>query len=365
MAADLSPELSEVVESFLGQRAWSAEAPDPGSAPPLWAALTTELGLPGLLVEERYGGQGGAVTDLAAALVQTGRAGWCGPLVPVAGVAVDLLGRLDPGDGSGLRARVAAGGIVVPALHERDSGRALETVRTRAEVSGASAVVTGEKVFVEAGRYAEAFLVTAAAGDGAPVLCAVEREAAGVRVEPMEAVDDARGYARLVLTDAAAVPLTGAGAEGEAEGAVRDAWLLGALLVAAESVGVATRALELSVDYARTRRQFGRPVAEFQAVKHKLVEMYAELATAQGALRAAVREHASGGPGWRFAASAAKARSSDAVMHVLREAVQVHGGIGFTWEHELSRHFRRAVNNRAAYGTPVRHRELVAAESGF
>jgi alkylation response protein AidB-like acyl-CoA dehydrogenase len=150
-----------------------------------------------------------------------------------------------------------------------------------------------------------------------------------------------------------------------AAAAVHDAWLTGALLTAVDALAAADRAFRLARDYAVDRTQFGRPIASFQSVKHKLVDMYAELETATSAVLAAVAAAANEDSDWRFAASAAKVRAGDAAMFVLREAVQVHGGIGFTWEHEISHHFRRVTTARALYGTPTVHRALVAAERGF
>jgi alkylation response protein AidB-like acyl-CoA dehydrogenase len=219
--------------------------------------------------------------------------------------------------------------------------------------------VTGRKVFVDAGTQADVLLVVARHLDsqGDPVLVRVDVSASGVARTTMPAVDVGRGLADVVLDGAPGQVV----ARGEGVlAAVSDAWLVGGVLTSADGVGLATRAMELSRDYSVTREQFGRPIAAFQSVKHKLVEMYIDLQTATSAVEQALDEIDTEATVWRTSASMATARASDAVMHVVREAVQVHGGIGFTWEHELSHHFRRATTLRAVYGTPAAHRRLVA-----
>ncbi|WP_436702133.1 acyl-CoA dehydrogenase family protein [Nocardioides sp. BYT-33-1] len=359
----LSAELSPVFARFLDQRSPVEVSRLGGAAlPELWTGLVEEVGAAGLLVEDEYGGQGASLTELAAAVAETARCGWSGPLVAASGVGATLLRRVDPADAAGLRRALAEEGrVVVPALHEDGAGLALDAA-ARLDGAGATLTVRGRKTFVDSGTHADAFLVTATGAGGDVELVLVDAGAAGVRVSAMEAVDPGRGMALLDLDDAPAIPLA---AGPQVSAAVRDAWLVGALLTAVDALAAADRAFRLARDYAVDRQQFGRPVASFQSIKHKLVDMYAELETATSAVLAAVAAAGEGADDWRFAASAAKVRAGDAAMFVLREAVQVHGGIGFTWEHEISHHFRRVTAARALYGTPSAHRALVAAERGF
>lgn len=353
----LSAELSPVFARFMDQRS-PVEVSRLGGAgrPGLWAGLVEEVGAAGLLVEDEHGGQGATLTELAAAVAETSRCGWSGPLVAASGVAVTLLRLVDPADATGLRRALAEEGrVVVPAMHEDGAGVALAAT---AEFDGHT--VRGRKTFVDSGTHADAFLVPTSSTGGEVDVVLVDATAPGVRVTAMDAVDPGRGLALLDLDAAPAVLVAGG-----AGTAVRDAWLTGAVLTAVDALAAADRAFWLARDYAVDRTQFGRPVASFQSVKHKLVDMYAELATATSAVLAAVAAAADGTGDWRFAASAAKARAGDAAMFVLREAVQVHGGIGFTWEHEISHHFRRVTTARALYGTPTAHRALVAGERGF
>lgn len=363
LVPDLSPELSPVFARFMDHRS-PVDVSRLGGAvrPELWDALVSEVGAAGLLVEEEHGGQGATLVELAAAVSEAGRCGWSGPLVATAGVAVALLGRVDPVDASGLRRGIAEDGrVVVAALHEDDAGSSLDAATVVRVVDGRT-TARGRKTFVDSGTHADVLLLPAVDADGRPVLARVDAAAPGVVVEEMSAVDPGRGLAVVELRGAEVEVVAGGS---DVPAALHDAWLTGALLVAVDALGAAGRAFALARDYSVQRQQFGRPVASFQSVKHKLVDMYAELQTASAAIAAALGAAAEGSADWRFAASAAAARGGDATMAVLRESVQVHGGIGFTWEHEVSHHFRRVTAERALYGTPARHRALVATEVGF
>ncbi|WP_344611465.1 acyl-CoA dehydrogenase [Dactylosporangium salmoneum] len=310
----------------------------------------------GLLVPEHLGGQGAGLMELGSALREAGRQGWSGPLAATAGVAVHLLAAVDPDDAGGLRAAIAQGRVVVPALTEDRRGERLQTT-----VRYDDGKVRGRRTFVDSGTHAADFLFPVRAGEET-ALVLVERAAAGVEVRPQDAVDPGRGLAILDLAD---VPARVLACGPQVDSAVAEAWSLGAVLVAADAVGAAERAFELALEYAGTREQFGRSIGSFQVIKHKLVEMYAELELSRSALGEALRMADARLPGWQDAAAAAKSVVGDGSTHVLREAIQVHGGIGFTWEHELTHHFRRVMACRALYGTPASHRRSVAAARGL
>ncbi|MEO9321967.1 acyl-CoA dehydrogenase [Nocardioides sp. C4-1] len=354
---ELSAELTPVLAKFLAHRS-PVDVSRGGGAErsPLWPALVDEVGVAGLLVAEEHGGQGASLVEVGAAALECGRVGWSGPVVATAGVAASLLGALDPDDAAGLQRAVAHdGAVVVAAFHEDPRGAACTST-----ASYDAPALTARRVHVDSGTHADTVLVEAVDGDGVPVLCAVGADDA--EVVAMDSVDPGRGLARVeVRTATASVVARGP----QVPDAVADAWLVGALLSSADALGAASRVLDLARDYAVDRQQFGRPVATFQSVKHKLVDMFAELETARSMVRHALEEAAARSDGWRLAASAAAARTGDATMLVVREGVQVHGGIGFTWEHEVSHHFRRVTAARALYGTPARHRALLAEGMGF
>ncbi|WP_214103697.1 acyl-CoA dehydrogenase family protein [Acrocarpospora catenulata] len=324
-----------------------------GPGEPLWRALAEELGLHGLLLPEEAGGQGGSVADLGAALVEAGRVGLPASLLVTAGLAVPLLARTGLEHNHDLLAEIVAGrAAVAPALHEDSAGVDLDSPGTKGESR-----VSGRKQFVAAGAVATHFIVLTGTA-----LVLVEQGAPGLAVAPMPALDPGRGLAEVTLDGTPARVL----AEGDQARALAGrAFTEGALLTAADALGIGERALALAVDYAKTRTQFGRPIGAFQAIKHKLADMYAEIQTARSAVEAALDQAAAEEPGWEHTASMAKARAGDAVLHVVREAIQVHGGIGFTWEHELSHHFRRALTDVALFGTPAHHRDLVARALGM
>ncbi|MEV0153767.1 acyl-CoA dehydrogenase [Micromonospora sp. NPDC050686] len=353
----LSAEFDPVIARYLRQQASVERNRAQGAdLPELWPGLAHEVGVAGLLVPEHLSGQGAGLMELGSALREAGRQGWSGPLAATAGVAVHLLAAVDPDDDGGLRSAIAQGRVVVPALTEDRRGESLQTT-----VRYDDEAVRGRRTFVDSGTHATDFLLPVRTGDGT-ALVVVERASAGMAVRPQQAVDPGRGLATIEL---AGVPARVLARGPQVDDAVAEAWSLGALLVAADAVGAAERAFELARAYADTRRQFGRPIGSFQVVKHKLVDMYVELELSRSALREALRLADARLPGWPEAAAAAKSVVGDGSTHVLREAIQVHGGIGFTWEHELTHHFRRVMACRALYGTPVSHRRRVATARGL
>jgi alkylation response protein AidB-like acyl-CoA dehydrogenase len=358
---ELSPDLQPILARFMADVSDVDAHREPSTSAPLnWTALVEEVGVVGLLVEEEFGGQGASALELGAALLEAGRAGHGGPLLSVAGVAVRLLQGVDPTDRHGLRARIATEGLrVVPAATEtRDTFEVLTT----AVSADADGRLSGVKSFVDGGASASHLLVNALGPDEQLGLYLVEVGSPGVQVRVLDAVDLSRGVAEVSLDGAPGALLASGATVGAA---LTDAWQLGAVLNAADSLGAATRVMELSGDYAHTRTQFGRTIGSFQAVKHMIVDMYAELETAGSAVRAALRDQAAGDRDCAFSASAAAARAGDATMQVARQGIQVHGGIGFTWEHEMSHHFRRVAAARQMYGTPVQHRARVASIVGL
>ena len=218
----LSDELSPVLSRFLDQRSPIAVSRT-GSAerPALWSALATEVGVVGLLIPEAFGGQGATVVELAAAVHETGRVGWSGPLVAASGVAAHLLAALDPSDAAGLQSALASGQVVIPALHEDLQGGALATT---ARIRGGS--LAARKVHVDSGTHADGFLVPAVDDGGRCVLAFVDAADANVRAQ--ETVDAGRGLAT-VTVDGARATIVAAG--GQVLRAVEDAWLVGALQI--------------------------------------------------------------------------------------------------------------------------------------
>lgn len=328
-----------------------------------WAPLTEQIGVAGLAVPEAYGGAGGGARDVHVLMEELGRV--LSPL-PCLGSAVLTAGALlASGDEE-------ACGRLLPGLAEGTSVGALawaeqgswdaEAIRARAVPRpGGGWLVTGAKEYVldwpDIG-----VLVVAARTDAGVSLFEVAPGASGVRREPVVAMDSTRALARWVFDGAAGRLLGRDGDGGRQLEHVRD---LACAALAAEQVGAAERGLELTVEYARERVQFGRPIGSFQAVKHRLADAYVLVESARSAALGAAFA-ADEDPGALPRASAvAQSVCSEAFSAVAGEMIQLHGGIGITWEHDAHRYFKRAHGAGELFGAPAHHRARLAAGLGL
>jgi alkylation response protein AidB-like acyl-CoA dehydrogenase len=185
----------------------------------------------------------------------------------------------------------------------------------------------------------------------------VDAKDSGVEMRALSTLDQTRRQATLVLADA---PARLVGEEGRGWSVLSRVLDVAAVALACEQVGGAARVLESTVDYVKVREQFGRPVGSFQAVKHKLADMLVELESARSAAYYASSAVESGSPDLPLAASIAKTYCSTAYYHIAAESIQLHGGIGFTWEHPAHLYFKRAKGSEQLLGSPAHHRELIA-----
>jgi len=305
----------------------------------LWRTLAGDLGLAGLLVPEDRGGVGAGAREAATVLEELGRFVAPVPFLTSAVVATRVL--LGTDDSTWLP-RLAEGEItaalVVPWTAHPGSWT---------PVSGAVQPVAGA---VEA----DVFLVPAQE-DGDLVLRAVERS--DVSVERLSSLDMSRPLARVEVPAGAGTVV----ASGEAaRAAVDDALVWGAALLASEQLGLLQWCLTSTVEYGRTRVQFARPIGSFQAVKHRLADLYAEQVSAQAVARNGAACAVDGDEQARVAAHVAQAYCADAAVHAAEEALQLHGGIGMTWEHPIHLYLKRAKADQLALGTPERHRAALA-----
>src|SRR5208282_5547905 len=220
---------------------------------------------------------------------------------------------------------------------------------------------TGENAFVLDGYTADLILVAARTDAGISIF-AVDGSAPGLTRTLMETLDLTRKQARLSFTD---VPARLIGADGEGSAVLARVLDLAAVGLAAEAVGGAQRCLEMSVDYAKLRVQFGRPIGSFQAIKHKCADMLLEIESAKSAAYYAAWAAADGSDELPLVASLAKAFCSEAYFHAAAENIQIHGGIGFTWEHDAHLYFKRAKSSELLFGDPAYHRELLAQRIGI
>lgn len=332
---------------------------DTGFSEGVWSELAA-MGLLGLLVPEQYGGAGAGPVEVGVVAEELGRALFAGPYLSTAVLAVNLLGAMnDPQQCSTVLPAIAAGKTrVAVAFAEGDSTRPPAKPVTSARGAGDRTLLTGEKRFVLDADSADVLYVLAASDTG-PGIFTVDPAGPGVTVEPLTTVDQSRRLCVVRLTDAAALAVGDPGAGSDALTAALD---LSAVALLGEQAGAARRAMEMARDYANTRYQFGRAIGSFQAVKHMCADMLLESESAVSAARHVAAT--AGSPGWTADLALAQAYCSDAFVFVGATNIQVHGGIGFTWEHPAHRYLRRARSDAQLFGSPSWHRERYLREIG-
>jgi alkylation response protein AidB-like acyl-CoA dehydrogenase len=329
----------------------------PGYAEDVWRILTEQIGIGVLGLPAEADGLGGPA-ELAAVGECLGAALMPVPFLSSAVLSGQLLSRCGPA-AAGLLARTMDGCVVATALLDSDGRWNPAGLPLLARADGDGWVVDGSADFVLDGAAAAHLLVVAGTPDG-PAVFAVDPAGAGVHRHAMQTLDLGRGQAHLTMTGARATVLARGPAVTALVGAAVDLTLV---VLAAEQLGGAQAVLDLTVGYVGERRQFGRAVGSFQAVKHRCADMLVQVETARSAVHRAVEaaERADREPlALAEAASVAKAWCSDAFTRVTADAVHLHGGIGFTWEHDAHLYFRRARADAALFGDATYHRERLA-----
>ncbi|MFJ3911396.1 alkylation response protein AidB-like acyl-CoA dehydrogenase [Streptomyces sp. 2132.2] len=347
----------------------------------LWQQLARQLGLPGIAVAEEYGGVGCTPADLALACEETGRALLPSPLLATAVLAVPLITALGTdAQRSALLPPLAAGGLTAalavpgPALStalaltgenapgEWAGGGRAGGVQARPGADGGWRLY-GEAAQVLDGHSASLLLVAAHTGGFArsrTLLFLVREDAPGLARSRQATLDETRPQARIQLRDTPA-ELLGADAAGATGDGVLAALAAtgrtAAAVLAAEAVGAAGQALARTVEYVRQREQFGRPIGSFQAVKHRLADLYVHVQAARSAAYYAAWDPRQGG--------LALAQALEALRITAGEAIQLHGGIGFTWEHDAHLYFKRAAADELLFGPVHRLRAHAAHRAGL
>ena len=321
----------------------------------LWRGMA-ELGLAGLMVEEKAGGAGLELLDLALVAEILGYFAAPGPFLghSLATLALSL-GGSEAQKEHWLPPLAAGNAIATLAFLEPGGGWDPEVWGTRVSSAGAGLRISGEKLHVPAAEIADLFVVGVAGGG----LALAERGSEGVRVEAIDGVDRTRRVGRVGFEGAPANLLPGGN---EAAARVRDA---GLVLLAADAFGGAARCLELAVQYAKTRVQFGVTIDHFQAVKHQLANMAVEIEPARGLYWYAAHAFDHLPAESERHAALAKAHLTDRFMQIARDTVETHGGLGFTWECDVQIWYKRAMFDRAFFGTPALHRERAARLAGW
>ena len=317
----------------------------------LWQAAA-EVGLPGLLVPEDLGGSGLEMLDLALAFEILGDAAAPGPFLGHALATIALLHGGSPELQSKWLPRLATGEVI--------AGCAFGEERDRWEpedwsLHHADGKVTGSKRFAEVVDQTDLLLVGLEGGR----LGLVEIGAAGLEVEPIEAVDRSRGLAHLRFED---TPVTLLAADPRIAADVLDA---ARILLSADAFGAAWRLIRTTVEYAKTREQFSTPIAQFQAVKHQLANMTMEAEPMRGLIWYAAYAFDHRRDELAREATTAKAHVTDRVVQIGRDAVFLHGGIGFTWECDVHFWLKRAMHDRSWLGSPAAHRDRLARLARF
>ncbi|WP_405830646.1 acyl-CoA dehydrogenase family protein [Streptomyces sp. NBC_00105] len=343
----------------------------------LWQQLAERLGLPGLAIAEEYGGVGCAPADLALACEETGRAllpspllataVLCAPLITALGTGAQRSALLPPLAAGGLTAALAVPGPALAtalALTGDDSagqwsggGRA-GGVQARADAAGGGWRLYGEAAQVLDGHSAPLLLVAAHAGGFArsrTLLFLVREDAPGLVRSRQAVLDETRPQARIQLRNVPAELL--GDEEGDVPGALAATGRTASAVLAAEAVGAAGQALARTVEYVRQREQFGRAIGSFQAVKHRLADLYVQVQAARSAAYYAAWDPDQGG--------LALAQALEALRVTAGEAIQLHGGIGFTWEHDAHLYFKRAAADELLFGPVHRLRAHAADRAGL
>ena len=362
-------ELRSAVRGFLASK--SAEetvrglmATDAGDDHAVWRQMSDQLGLQGIAVPEEYEGAGFGYLELGIIFEEMGRALLCAPYLSTVALAAEALLRCgDEAARKDLLPALATGRAIGTLAVLEQPGRWDEAgVRTRAHRSGAGWVLDGGKRHVPDGHIADLIMVAARTPAGVS-LFAVDGEAPGLRRVPVPTLDQTRKQAHLEF---AATPARLVGDSGGGWPVIRRVLDAAAVLLAAEQVGGASRAVEMAADYAGLRIQFGRPIGSFQAVKHLCADMLTEAEAARSAAYYGLWALASGASeDLPAAASLAKVYCSAAYTKIAADAIQVHGGIGFTWEHPAHLYLKRAKSSEAMFGTPAYHRDLLAGQLGL
>jgi len=311
----------------------------------LWKSLAADLGLAGLLVPEEHGGAGASAREAAVVLEELGRFAAPVPFLTSSVVATALL--LETG--GGLLPRLASGERTAALAVPLSAGpHDAPPAAVRAEDGRLSGTVTSVAGALEA----DVLLVPARAADGVSVYAVPVSEAA---VTPVVSLDMSRQLADLEFDGAAGELLLS-----DAEPAIRRALLTGAALLASEQAGIAQWCLHTTVSYLKERRQFGRVVGGYQALKHRLADLFTDVESAGAAARYAAAALAAGDPEAELAAAVAQSYCGDLAVRAAEEAVQLHGGIGMTWEHPVHLYLKRAKADQIALGSSGSHRARLA-----
>ncbi|MGW1028564.1 acyl-CoA dehydrogenase family protein [Streptomyces sp. NPDC002577] len=352
--SDLHEELRAVARDLLGK------------AGPVTSGVEERLlarsGWLGLEVPAALDGADATFAEVAVVLEEMGRAATRSSYLGAVVLGAGTLNLLEPGPGRDESLRQIASGGALPAVAfpGGEEGHADGGTPFRIERSARGVRLYGKAAFVPDAAEADRLLLPARGLDGAPVIVDVAPRIAALGVTAQPVLDATRALA-LVRADGVEVPETSVWRfGGDPEDAVRTLLDRAAVAVACDSVGLSEAMLDATVAHARVREQFGRPIGSFQAVKHACADMLVRVSVARRLLSAAVRALAGGDPDATVAASMAKSYACAAAVDVVGKAMQLHGGMGYTWESGIHVYLKRATLNRSLFGSPSAHRRRLA-----
>ena len=361
-------ELRRAVRRFLEDKSPEVEVrrlmeTERGYDESVWKQMSEQLGLLGLAIPEEYGGSGFSFVELVVVFEEMGRALLCAPYFSTVALASSLLlaSSDDAAKADYLPGLADGTSIGAVALAEASGRWDEQGVQLTATSSGTGWTLTGEKRYVLDGHVADLVLVAARTDAGVSVF-AVERGAAGLEATPVPTMDQTRKQATVSFS---ATPARLVGRDGQGWSLLSSMLDKAAVALAAEQVGGAQRVLEMAVEYAKNRVQFGRPIGSFQAIKHKCADMLLEVESAKSAAYYAGWAASEDNDELPVVASLAKSYCSEAYFHAAAENIQIHGGIGFTWDHPAHLYFKRAKSSELLFGDPTYHRELLAQRIGL
>lgn len=361
-------QLREMVRDFLADKSPESEVrrlmeTEEGFDSVVWTQLAGELGLAGMAIPEEYGGAGYGVVEVGVVLEEMGRVLLCAPYFStVVLAATTLMASGDDAAKKDFLPGIASGELRATLAITEESGRwNVDATALRATRSGDSWTLSGTKSYVLDGATAQLLLVTALTDAGLSVF-AVDAEAEGLNRTPLFTMDQTRKQAKISFHG---TPARLIGTDGAAAPVLSHVLDIAAIALAAEQAGGAAQALSMAVAYAKVRVQFGRTIGAFQAIKHKCANMVVQLESAKTAAYYGLWAAATDSDDTPMIASLAKAYCSDAYLFCAEENIQIHGGIGFTWEHPAHLYLKRAKTSQLLFGDPSYHRQHLAQRVGL
>ena len=361
-------ELRSTIRSFMENKSDEAAVreqmeTDAGYDADVWKQMGEQMGLQGLHIPEEYGGSGFGYVELGIVLEEMGRSLLCAPFFSTVVLAANTL--IHSGDDAAKQAHlpgIASGETIATVAFTEPSGKWDEAgITMEASASGDGHTLSGTKSFVIDGHTAN-LIIVAARTDAGVSLFAVDGDASGLTKTALSTMDQTRKQAKLDFDN---TPATLIGTDGGGWDVLETVLDLAAVGLAAEQVGGAQFVLEMAVQYAKDRVQFGRPIGSFQAIKHKCADMLLEVESAKSAAYYGLWCASEMNDELPSVASLAKAYCSEAYFHATAENIQIHGGIGFTWEHPAHLYFKRAKSSELLFGDPTYHREQLAQRIGI